>query len=41
MAATLKEALISRLDGLAALPLDRLLAERHRRLMSFGNFKEA
>lgn len=41
MAATLKEALISRLDGLTALPLDHLLAERHRRLMSFGNFKEA
>ncbi|HEX5514456.1 MAG TPA: acetyl-CoA carboxylase carboxyl transferase subunit alpha, partial [Gammaproteobacteria bacterium] len=41
MAATLKEALISRLDGLVALPLDRLLAERHRRLMGFGNFKEA
>jgi acetyl-CoA carboxylase carboxyl transferase subunit alpha len=41
MAATLKEALISRLDGLVALPLDRLLAERHRRLMGFGNIKEA
>lgn len=41
MAVSLKEALISRLDGLMAQPIDALLAERHRRLMSFGNFKEA
>lgn len=41
MAVSLKEALISRLDGLLAQPIDALLAERHRRLMGFGNFKEA
>jgi acetyl-CoA carboxylase carboxyl transferase subunit alpha len=41
MAISLKEALISRLDGLMAQPIDTLLAERHRRLMSFGNFKES
>lgn len=41
MAATLKEALIARLDGLLTQPIDALLAERYRRLMSFGNYREA
>jgi acetyl-CoA carboxylase carboxyl transferase subunit alpha len=40
VAARLKEALISRLDGIAAQSVDSLLAERYRRLMAFGNFKE-
>ncbi|NLO80405.1 MAG: acetyl-CoA carboxylase carboxyltransferase subunit alpha [Xanthomonadaceae bacterium] len=41
MAATLKQELLTRLDELAAKPIDSLLAERYRRLMSFGNYKEA
>lgn len=41
MADSLKKELVSRLDGLTAQPIDTLLGERYRRLMSFGNFKEA
>lgn len=41
MAATLKTALIERLETLTAQPLDTLLTARYRRLMGFGNFKEA
>lgn len=40
MANALRDALVTRLDAMAAHPIDTLLAERYRRLMSFGNFKE-
>lgn len=41
MAASLKSALLDRLDKLKAQPIDTLLTERYGRLMGFGNFKEA
>ncbi|AHF04743.1 acetyl-CoA carboxylase subunit alpha [Marichromatium purpuratum 984] len=39
-AAALKAVLVKRLDELAAVDLDTLVAKRHQRLMGFGRFKE-
>ncbi|EXJ13766.1 acetyl-CoA carboxylase carboxyl transferase subunit alpha [Imhoffiella purpurea] len=36
----LKEALLARLESLEALPLDALIADRYKRLMACGRFKE-
>jgi acetyl-CoA carboxylase carboxyl transferase subunit alpha len=41
MAATLKQSLIQHLDKLERTPIDKLLADRYQRLMSFGHVKEA
>ena len=40
MAATLKQSLIQSLDQLERTPVDKLLADRYQRLMSFGHVKE-
>jgi acetyl-CoA carboxylase carboxyl transferase subunit alpha len=40
MARTLKGALITNLDRLAAIPLDSLLTRRYQRLMQYGEFEE-
>ncbi len=40
MAKTLKGALISALNGLSTIPLDRLLQRRYTRLMQYGKFEE-
>jgi len=40
-AANVREALLSSLDELEKLPVDKLVDQRYRRLMSFGNFTEA
>jgi acetyl-CoA carboxylase carboxyl transferase subunit alpha len=40
MAATLKQSLIQHLDKLERTPIDKLLADRYQRLMSFGHVKE-
>ncbi len=40
MAATLKLSLRSALDTLSATPVERLLENRHRRLMQYGEFEE-
>lgn len=40
MAAAIKTTLLEQLDLLQALDLDTLVAERHRRLMGYGKFKE-
>ncbi|KXX65781.1 acetyl-CoA carboxylase carboxyltransferase subunit alpha [Marichromatium gracile] len=39
-AAALKAVLVKRLDELAAIDLDTLVAKRHQRLMGYGRFKE-
>ncbi|MBK1707844.1 acetyl-CoA carboxylase carboxyltransferase subunit alpha [Marichromatium gracile] len=39
-AAALKAVLVKRLDELAAVDLDTLVAKRHQRLMGYGRFKE-
>lgn len=40
MAASIKAALLDRLDQLSTLDLDTLIANRYNRLMGFGKFKE-
>lgn len=39
-AAAVKAVLLEQLDSLQAMDLDTLVAERHKRLMSYGKFKE-
>lgn len=41
MARSVERALVEALDALTALPLETLLAERHRRLAGFGVYKES
>jgi acetyl-CoA carboxylase carboxyl transferase subunit alpha len=40
MAATLKQTLVQQLHQLEPIPLDKLLADRYQRLMSYGHVKE-
>ncbi|MCK4743585.1 MAG: acetyl-CoA carboxylase carboxyl transferase subunit alpha [Sulfuriflexus sp.] len=40
MARTLKHSLVESLDGIARMPIDRLLEQRYERLSSFGNYQE-
>ena len=40
MAATLKQTLLQQLDQLERIPVDKLLADRYQRLMSYGHVKE-
>jgi len=40
MARTLKHSLIESLDGIALMPIDRLLEQRYERLSSIGNYQE-
>ena len=40
MAKTLKSALISILNSVSAVPLERLLEQRYDRLMHYGEFEE-
>ncbi|MFT5812266.1 MAG: acetyl-CoA carboxylase carboxyl transferase subunit alpha [Rubritalea sp.] len=41
MAATLKRNLIENIEVLESVSIDKLLDQRYRKLMSFGNYKEA
>jgi acetyl-CoA carboxylase carboxyl transferase subunit alpha len=40
-AANVREALLSSLEELEKIPVDKLLDQRYRRLMGYGNFTEA
>jgi acetyl-CoA carboxylase carboxyl transferase subunit alpha len=41
MAATLKRNLIENIEALESVSIDKLLDQRYKKLMSFGNYKEA
>ena len=41
MAATLKRSLIENIEALESVSIDKLLDQRYKKLMSFGNYKEA
>jgi len=40
MSRTLKHSLVETLDGISALPIDRLLEQRYERFARFGNYQE-